>query len=138
MSAQPLIDAEFDRLAEVLQRCGGKHAMNIEMLDGFLAALICGPETVLPSEYLPTKIWGDDQTNESTFDTQSVVREFLSLIMRHLAYEHHPDPEMRPYKEPMSIERREHLIVGVAASVPAIYHYFSRGAKIGNSKALFC
>jgi yecA family protein len=81
MSAQPLTDAEFDRLAEVLQRCGGQ-AMNIEMLDGFLAALICGPETVLPSEYLP-KIWGGDQTNDPTFDTQSVVREFLSLIMCH-------------------------------------------------------
>ena len=161
MSVQPLTDAEFDRLAEVLQRCGGKHAMNIEMLDGFLAALICGSETVLPSEYLP-KIWEGDQTNEPVFDTQSVVREFLSLIMRHwnaichnlqsdgeflpvllndesgiarandwatgfmrgvdmrrdswlplmndddhagvlipimaLAYEHHPDPEMRPYR----------------------------------------
>ena len=34
-----------------------------------------------------------------------------------LAYEHHPDPVMRPYKEPFSIERREKLIVGVAASV---------------------
>jgi uncharacterized protein len=56
MNPQPLTDAEFGRLAEVLQRCGG-HAMNVEMLDGFLAALICGPETVLPSEYLP-KIWG--------------------------------------------------------------------------------
>jgi uncharacterized protein len=56
--------------------------MNIEMLDGFLAALICGPETVLPSQYLP-KIWGGDQTNEPAFDTQSVVREFLSLIVRH-------------------------------------------------------
>jgi uncharacterized protein len=146
-----------------------------------------GPN-VLPSEYLP-KIWGDDQTEEPAFDTQSVVRDFLSLIMRHwnaichslqsdgeflpvllndesgvapandwatgflhgvdmrrdsrlalmndddhggvlipimaLAYEHHPDPEMRPYKEPMSIERREQLIVGVAASVPAIYRYFA-------------
>jgi uncharacterized protein len=46
-----------------------------------------------------------------------------------LAYEHHPDPEMRPYKEPMSIERREQLIVGVAASVPAIYRYFSGDRK---------
>ena len=76
MSTQPLTDAEFDRLAEELQRCGN-HAMNIEMLDGFLAALICGPETVLPSEYLP-EIWGD----EPAFDSQSVVRESLLLIMR--------------------------------------------------------
>ena len=68
MSAQPLTDAEFDRLAEVLRRCGAKHAMNMEMLDGFLAALICGPETVPPSEYLP-KIWGD----EPAFDSHSVV-----------------------------------------------------------------
>jgi uncharacterized protein len=47
-----------------------------------------------------------------------------------LAYEHHPDPEMRPYKEPMSIERREQLIVGVAASVPAIYRYFAAERKL--------
>ena len=197
MSAQPLTDAEFDWLAEVLQRCGGKRAMNVEMLDGFLAALICGPETVLPSEYLP-KIWGGDQTNEPAFDSQSVVRESLLLIMRHwnaichnvqsdgeflpvllndesgvapandwangflrgmdmrrdswlplinddnhvgvlipimaLAYEHHPDPKMRPYKEPMSIERREQLIVGVAASVPAIYRYFAPDRKLGAQK----
>ena len=191
MSTQPLTDTEFDRLTEELQRCGN-HAMNIEMLDGFLAALICGPETVLPSEYLP-KIWGD----EPAFDSQSVARDFLSLIMRHwntichnlqsdgeflpvlniesgvapandwatgflrgmdmrrdswlplmndddhagvlipimaLAYEHHPDSEMRPYKEPMSIERREKLIVGVAASVPAIYRYFAAERKLEAGK----
>ena len=47
-----------------------------------------------------------------------------------LAYEHHPDHEMRPYEEPMSIERREQLIVGVAASVPAIYRYFAAERKL--------
>ena len=51
MSGQPLTDAEFERLADALKRYGGKRAMNIEMLDGFLAALICSPKTVLPSEY---------------------------------------------------------------------------------------
>jgi uncharacterized protein len=201
MSAQPLTDAEFDRLVEVLQRCGGKHAMNIEMLDGFLAALVCGSETVLPSEYLP-KIWGGDQTNVPAFDSQSVVREFLSLIMRHwnaichnlqsddeflpvllndesgvarandwatgfmrgvdmrrdswlalmndddhggvlipimaLAYEHHPDPEMRPYKEPMSIERREQLIVGGGGQCSGDLSLLCSGPKLGSSKALFC
>lgn len=42
-----------------------------------------------------------------------------------LAHEHDPDPEMRPYKEPMSEERREQLIMGVAESVPGIYRYFA-------------
>ena len=56
--------------------------MNLEMLDGFLAALICGPDTVLPSEYLP-EIWGGDDADEPVFERKSALQEFLSLIMRH-------------------------------------------------------
>ena len=41
-----------------------------------------------------------------------------------LAHEHSPDPTMRPYKEPVSAERREKLIVGAAAGVTGIYRYF--------------
>ncbi len=50
---QPLTDAEFERLSGVLERFGDKCSMNLEQLDGFLAALICGPELVAPSEFLP-------------------------------------------------------------------------------------
>src|SRR5208283_5062898 len=42
-----------------------------------------------------------------------------------LFHEHDPDPEMRPYEEPMSAERREELIVGVAAAVTILYRYFA-------------
>ena len=52
MTQQPLNDTELDRLGDFLEEVGAP-AMNLEMLDGFFAALICGPETVLPSEYLP-------------------------------------------------------------------------------------
>jgi uncharacterized protein len=41
-----------------------------------------------------------------------------------LAHEHDPDPEMRPYKEPISAEAREKLIVGAAAGVTGIYRHF--------------
>jgi uncharacterized protein len=41
-----------------------------------------------------------------------------------LAYEHDPDPEMRPYKDGIDAERREKLILGAAAGVTAIYEYF--------------
>ena len=41
-----------------------------------------------------------------------------------LATEHSPDPAMRPYKEPISAETREKLIVGAAAGVMGIYHHF--------------
>ena len=193
MSAQPLTEAELNRLSEMLKHHCGKRAMNIEVLDGFLAALICSPKTVMPSEYLP-EIWGGEETNEFVLESKSDLQEFLSLIMRHwnatghmlqsgdvflpmllddesgiahgndwaagfmrgmemrrdswmalmddeehggalvpilaLAHEHHPDPEMRPYKEPISSEMRESLIAGMAAGVTAIYRYFSTERKM--------
>ena len=78
MISEPLTDAELDHLSEILGRLGNKRAMNLEQLDGFLAALICGPELVLPSKYLPM-IWGD----QTVFEDASSAQEFLSLIMRH-------------------------------------------------------
>ena len=78
MKAEPLTDAELDHLSEILGRLGNKRAMNLEQLDGFLAALICGPELVPPSKYLPM-IWGD----QTVFEDASSAQEFLSLIMRH-------------------------------------------------------
>jgi uncharacterized protein len=187
MKPQPLTEAELDRLAEVLKHFGDKRAMNLEMLDGFFAALNSGPDNVPPSEYLP-EIWGGDMINEDAFSAQPMLEEFISLVTRHwnfisdtlrsgdvfvpllledehgvsqandwasgfmrgiglrredwapllddeenggslvpifaLAHEYDPDPEMRPYKEPVSAEMREKLIVGVAAGVMAIYHYF--------------
>ena len=78
---QPLTDAELDRLSAMLERFGDKHSMNLEQLDGFFAALICGPDIVFPSEYLP-EIWGDDIVVEDKL-TAPVLQDFLSSIMRH-------------------------------------------------------
>ena len=57
-SQQPLNDDEFNRLGKFLDGIGAP-AMNMESLDGYFAALICSPDMVLPSEYLPA-IWGED------------------------------------------------------------------------------
>src|SRR4051794_32610627 len=57
MGGRPLTDADYDRLADALNRFHGDRAMNLEQLDGLFAALICGPDLVRPSEYLP-EIWG--------------------------------------------------------------------------------
>jgi uncharacterized protein len=42
-----------------------------------------------------------------------------------LANEHHDDPKMRPYKEPIDVEQREKLIIGMAAGLINIYRYFA-------------
>jgi uncharacterized protein len=82
MKPQPLTDAELERLTAVLTRFGDKGAMNLEQLDGFLAALICCPNLVPPSEYLP-EIWGGNIVLEEGFAAKPVMEDFLSLIMRH-------------------------------------------------------
>ena len=216
---QPLSDAEYARISMMLERSRSKGAMNLEMLDGFFAALICGPEMVSPSEYL-REIWGGDRIGGEGFRDEAEMQEFFNLIMRHwnslartfnsdqpflpflfeddsgvahandwaqgftrgmklrrgdwadlfededhagllvpilaLAHEHDPDPDMRPYQEPMDAERREELVMGIAVCVPRIYHYFlSRrrssslvegeagtyrrsGAKVGRNDACPC
>lgn len=72
-----LNDDEFDRLANFLEEIGDP-ALNLEMLDGFFAAIICGPETVLPSEYLP-HIFGEAHV----FESMEQATEILRLVMRH-------------------------------------------------------
>ena len=41
-----------------------------------------------------------------------------------LAYEHHPDAEMRPFEEPIDEKKRDDLIVGAAAGVIRMHEYF--------------
>ena len=168
--------------------------MNLEQMDGFLSALICCPDLVPPSEYLPESL-GGDMVLEDDFFAKPILEDFLSQIMRHwndivdnlnsgevylpllledehgitygndwangflrgmelrkeywadliddeehggslvpifaLAHENSPDPAMRPYNEPVSAELRETLIMGTAAGVNEIYHYFEAQRLLG-------
>ena len=89
MSPQSLSEAELERVREILDRFGDKRAMNLEQIDGFLAALVCGPDDIRQSEYLP-EIWGDDMVNEAASARKPILQVFVSLIMRHRdAIAHH-------------------------------------------------
>jgi uncharacterized protein len=73
----PLNDDQLDRLSDILTSFGGS-ALNIEEVDGLFTALICGPDVVLPSEYLPT-VWGADYQFADFKDAQEV----MDLLMCH-------------------------------------------------------
>lgn len=77
ITQMPLNDADFDRLGGFLKEIGAP-AMSLEMLDGFFAALICSPDTVLPSEYL-LLVFGESHA----FDSNDQATEILGLVMRH-------------------------------------------------------
>jgi uncharacterized protein len=182
---EPLTDAELDCLGDFLKGCKGGKAMNVEALDGFFAALIAGPETVMPSEYYP-EVFGGEMSDACEFGSLDEANEILGLMMRHwnaiaatlhkgevyvplllqdengvahgndwargfmrgmgmrhdgwaelvnddehggclipmmmLFHEHDEDPKMRP--EPISPEKREDVIVRMAAGLVGAYRYF--------------
>jgi len=197
MQSSPLTDTELDRLEEMLSQSKNPSAMTLEMVDGFFAALLCGPELVMPSEYMP-EVAGAESGPVGAFASLDEVREYGELIMRHwnsraqnllsgkvfvpilsedeqgvahgndfavgfmrgaamrpdswqelfdddamgmlipilaLRHEHDPDPELRPYKEPINAALREKLIIGMAAGVMKIYKHFRphRMAEVANA-----
>jgi uncharacterized protein len=56
--------------------------MNIEQLDGFFAALIAGPEVVMPSEYY-REVFGGEMSDACEFRSIDQANEILGLMMRH-------------------------------------------------------
>jgi uncharacterized protein len=79
---EPLTDAELDRLGDLLKSCKGGKAMNLEELDGFFAALIAAPETVMPSEY-NREVFGGEMSEAVEFASLDQAQEILNLMMRH-------------------------------------------------------
>ncbi|MGC2467609.1 MAG: UPF0149 family protein, partial [Candidatus Acidiferrum sp.] len=78
---EPLTDAECDKISEILLPFRDQDGMNLEMVDGFFAALLCGPDLVMPSEYLP-EIFGGE-IDETAFANTEDANSFLGLLMRH-------------------------------------------------------
>ena len=75
-----LTDAEIERLDEFLRK--DQKAMNLEEVDGFFTALICGPDVVMPSEYQP-HVFGKEDSIDGVFQTVEEAREILGLLNRH-------------------------------------------------------
>lgn len=82
---QPLNEAE----TEVLSRFLDEHAverdgMSLEMLDGYLTAVLSGPGMIMPQEWLP-QVWaGEDeaQGEPAVFEDQAEADRILELVMR--------------------------------------------------------
>ena len=56
--------------------------MDLEMLDGFLTAIVSGPEMIQPSEWLPV-VWSDSQRSVSpVVPDNDQAQRILSLVLR--------------------------------------------------------
>ncbi len=76
MKLEKLTDAELDRLDAQLKALN-PDGMNVEALDGYLFALHCLPELVMPSQFLKEII------GVGIFETNDDAAAFSTLIFRH-------------------------------------------------------
>lgn len=81
----PLSDEEVDELDQFLLNLEGLEAsMDISTLDGFMTAIVCGPKTIMPSEWMRW-IWDMDRGDEAPeFENAAQAERILSLLMRHM------------------------------------------------------
>ncbi len=79
----PLSEEELRELDQFLLYLDTEESMTLDMLDGFLHAMAIGPETVMPSQWLP-KVWGrEDGGMMPPADDLAQVNHLLGLVMRH-------------------------------------------------------
>jgi uncharacterized protein len=58
--------------------------MDLEMLDGFLTAIVSGPDNVQPSEWLP-QVWSDGaRSSNPVFADNEQAQHILGLMLRHM------------------------------------------------------
>jgi uncharacterized protein len=80
---EPLSGEELEELEGLLLTVDADQGMTLDTLDGFLHAIAIGPETVMPSRWLP-KVWDlDDGGMMPPMDSLEQVNHLLGLIMRH-------------------------------------------------------
>jgi len=74
-------ETDLDELDEfLLSDKTPDECMDISSLDGFLTCLAIGPETVMPSKWLP-EIWGESSSDEMVWDSMEETNHIMGLIL---------------------------------------------------------
>jgi uncharacterized protein len=83
---EPLADAELDELEAFLASDAvPQDCMDLEMLDGYLTAIACGPEQIQPSEWL-LQVWSEGGKGSTpAYSGSDQAQRIMGLALRHLA-----------------------------------------------------
>jgi uncharacterized protein len=83
---EPLSDPELDELEGFLASdLVPQDCMDLEMLDGFLTAIVSGPDNVQPSEWLP-QVWSEGtRSSNPAFASSEQAQHIMGLMLRHMA-----------------------------------------------------
>ena len=82
---EPLSDAEMDELESFLASDAvPPDCMDLEMLDGFLTAVVSGPEQIQPSEWLP-QLWSEGGKSATpAYTDNDQAQRIMALVLRHM------------------------------------------------------
>jgi uncharacterized protein len=72
----PPTDQEFEELEAFLESSQPEPGMEIDAIDGMLAAIVCGPDQVKPSEWLPA-VWNNSLPEYESKDQAAKVMDIL-------------------------------------------------------------
>jgi uncharacterized protein len=94
---EPMTEAELDELSWFLgEHAQARDGMTLEILDGFLSALVVGPALVMPSEYLPfiwpKGQWQDVEQAQGAFER--IIRFWNHIVWRVQASAEEQSPEI--------------------------------------------
>jgi len=79
---QPLTDKEFDELDQfLLSDQSPEDAMTMDILHGFLTAVVIGPDIIPISEWLP-HIWGENRGSDLQFRSEKEGKRIQQLILK--------------------------------------------------------
>jgi uncharacterized protein len=82
--SQPLTDEELDELDRfLLSEAMPETSMDMSMLDGFLTALVIGPNTIMPSTWLPL-VWGETPERPMQWASPQQAKRMTNLVLRHM------------------------------------------------------
>ncbi len=82
---EPLSDAELDELEAFLSSDAvPQDCMDLEMLDGYLCAIVSGPEVIQPSEWLPG-VWSEGgRAATPAYASTEQAQRVMALMLRHV------------------------------------------------------
>ncbi len=79
----PLTETDLDILDQLLLEYGNDDSiLDVSELDGFLTAIVSGPNTILPSQWIPA-LWGGAE-HQPQWESAEQAQQFMALVMRHM------------------------------------------------------
>lgn len=85
LSQGPLTDDEIKEIDQFLLDAEGiEESMGISTLDGFLTAIVCGPKTIMPGEWMRW-VWDMERGEDAPeFKDLSQAQRILGFLVRHM------------------------------------------------------